>query len=98
MQAEQLSEVLAREGPDFLATWRPPMLTWAELQQLKAEDAAGNALEAAQPGVRLCEILRAELRTIFCTLCTCHVGFSQRFQNALPASSVQLLPHSRLTE
>ena len=64
MQAEQLSEVLAREGPNFLATWRPPMLTWAELQQLKAEAAAGNALEAAQPGVCLCATVGAQLPTI----------------------------------
>ncbi|KAK9843467.1 hypothetical protein WJX81_004270 [Elliptochloris bilobata] len=49
-QAEQLSEVLQRDGPDYLATWRPPMLTWAELQQLKAEAASGSALEGPQPG------------------------------------------------
>ena len=61
MQAEQLSEVLAREGPDFLATWRPPMLTWAELQQLKAEAPAGNALEAALPGERLRDATCSEL-------------------------------------
>jgi len=42
--------VLQRDGPDFLATWRPPLLTWTELQQLKAEVAAGNAVEAPRPG------------------------------------------------
>jgi hypothetical protein len=49
-QAAQLNEVLAREGPDFLATWRAPMLTWPELQALKAEGEAGQALEAPPPG------------------------------------------------
>lgn len=42
--------MLQRDGPDFLATWRPPLLTWTELQQLKAEVAAGNAVEAPRPG------------------------------------------------
>ncbi len=49
-QAAQLSEVLAREGPEFLATWRAPMLTWPELQALKAEGEAGHALEAPPLG------------------------------------------------
>lgn len=71
-QAEQLCEVLTQEGPEFLAAWRAPMLSWPELQALKAEAAAGKAIEAAPPGARRAHAMQP-WRMRACASCTRHM-------------------------
>jgi hypothetical protein len=55
-QAEQLVGVLEEHGAQYLETWQVPQLTWAELQELKAQHTAqqpaiegGSPAGAAQP-------------------------------------------------
>ena len=49
MQAGRLQELLEEQSPEFLETYRVPLLTWEEAQALKATSAP--ALEAAAAGV-----------------------------------------------
>ena len=54
VQALQLTEVLDQHGAEHLETWAIPLLTWPELQALKAEheqQSAARTLEGRQRGM-----------------------------------------------